>query len=240
VGADPGDVDSRLTAEPRQRWRLIIRRAANAPAASHREIVDPWLGRLAAAGLPLTQGEGRPRPPLSFAAPLPLGMPVERDIADIVLSERLPLHEARARIESTLPDGIELVDIHDVWLGLPPLAASIAAADYRVTLAAAADVRAALARAASDLLGASSLPRERSRGTSRVSYDLRPLLADVRLDDGPLTAGDPALRIRTLFHPERGAGRPEEVVAALEERMSRSLEVVSIVRERLILADGLD
>jgi hypothetical protein len=63
------------------------------------------------------------------------------------------------------------------------------------------------------------------------------LLADVRvLDDGPPIR----IRARTRFDPVRGTGRPEEVVAALGDRLGRPLSVASIVRERLILADELD
>jgi hypothetical protein len=176
-------------------------------------------------------------------------MPVDRDLADITLAERLPMQDVRARTAPTLPEGIEIVDMYDVWLGAPPLAASLAAADYRLTLDTAEhDLRAALARASADLLRASTLMRERTRGSSVVSYDLRPLVADVRVggagaggsDATPPVESPVTIRIRTLFHPERGAGRPEEVLAALAERTSRHLDAVSIVRERLILADDRD
>jgi hypothetical protein len=48
--------------------------------------------------------------------------------------------------------------------------------------------------------------------------------------------GAVGLRIRTRFDPERGVGRPEEVLAALSELAGAPLEVGSIVRERLVLA----
>jgi hypothetical protein len=79
--------------------------------------------------------------------------------------------------------------------------------------------------------------RERTKGTSLVAYDLRPLLDDIRvLDDRPPTT----VRARTRFDPVRGTGRPEEVVAALGDRLGAPLAVSSIVRERLILADELE
>ena len=69
-----------------------------------------------------------------------------------------------------------------------------------------------------------------------VRYDLRPLLADVRVVDG----GPPVVvRIRTRFHPELGTGRPEEVVLALGDRVGVEVSVERIVRERLVLADEL-
>jgi hypothetical protein len=42
-----------------------------------------------------------------------------------------------------------------------------------------------------------------------------------------------------LFHPELGTGRPEEVVAALGERLGIGLVAGSIVRERVLLTDEL-
>jgi hypothetical protein len=43
--------------------------------------------------------------------------------------------------------------------------------------------------------------------------------------------------VRTRIHPELGTGRPEEVVAALGDRLGRALEARTVVRERLILAE---
>jgi hypothetical protein len=131
-----------------------------------------------------------------------------------------------------MPDGWRLVDLHDVWLGSPPLAGQVAAADYRIGVSGTD--RRALADAAAGLLAAPELPRDRPKGGSSVRYDLRPLLADVRVvDDGPPTL----LRARTRFDPVLGTGRPEEVVAALGDVVGRPLTVTSLVRERLILVD---
>lgn len=219
-----------IVAEPRQRWRLVFRRRPAAPPLAHRELVDGWLERLAGCGLPLPQGEGtRPRSPLTFAAPLPLGMPVERDLADLVLAERLPITTVRPSLTGTLPEAFELRDLHDVWLGAPPIAASLAGADYLVGLAGDVDWS-VLAGAARSLLAASELPRHRPRGTTMVAYDLRPLLGDIEV-------AEQGLRIRTLFDPARGAGRPEEVVAALGALAGRVLEITTITRERVTLAD---
>jgi len=224
-------------AEPRQRWRLVFERSPGAPLGAHREVVDGWIARLVEAQLPIGRPSGarpervRLRPVLAFAAPLPLGMPVERDLADLILTERRQVWDVRQRLESTLPEGFRLHDLHDVWLGAPPLAAAVAAADYRVTLAHG-ETGSAVRAAAAGLLEATTLSRRREKSGGTVVYDLRPLLADIEVVDGP----PPVLRVRTRFHPERGAGRPEEVVAAIAERLGRPLEATATVRERIVLA----
>ena len=86
-------------------------------------------------------------------------------------------------------------------------------------------------------MAARSLPRQRAKGGTLVDYDLRPLLVDVKV----IGSGPPVqIRARTRFDPVRGTGRPEEVVAALGDRLGRTLEVGSVVRERLLLVDELD
>ena len=68
-----------------------------------------------------------------------------------------------------------------------------------------------------------------------MTYDLRPLLGDVAVESGPPVV----VRARTRFDPELGSGRPEEVVAALADRMGAPLEMGAIVRERLLLDEDV-
>jgi radical SAM-linked protein len=231
-GQPPGE-----PVEPRQRWRLAFRCAASDHPDARRDLVAAWVDRLAATGLPLTsRGAGRARQPLALGAPLPLGMAAERELADLVLTERLPAWRVREAVAATLPGGYQLVELGDVWLGAPPLAGAVAGADYRVTLASDADPGPeSLGGAADALLSEPSLPRVREKGGRDVVYDLRPLVAGIEVLGGPSTA----LRIRVRFDPERGSGRPEEVLGALAERLGRPVAAGSIVRERLLLAEDL-
>ena len=159
-------------------------------------------------------------------------MPAERELADLVLADRLPMGQVREAVTATLAEGIELIELYDVWLGAPPLAASIAAADYRVEIEGDVDP-AELERAAAGVMAAGSLPRRRARGEATIEYDLRPLVDRIEVIDSGVS-------IRSLFDPSRGAGRPEEVVATLGELVGRELVVRAITRERLILADELE
>ncbi len=232
---EPSDRIDPPPAPARQRWRLVLARDVDAPALAGRELADAFEGALEATGLPVARAANRTRTRVAFGAPLPLGVVGERELADILLTELVPASVVRESVGGGMPDGWRLVDLHDVWLGAPPLAGQVAAADYRIVFDVA-DV-ASVATACDGLLGASSLPRERARGAAVVTYDLRPLLADVRVVD----AGPPVrVRARTRFDPVRGTGRPEEVVAALGDRLGAPLEVTSIVRERLILVDEVD
>jgi radical SAM-linked protein len=216
----------------RQRWRLVLARSANSPDQAGRELIEAWEAALEASALPLFRPAGRARPRIAFGAPIPASLEVERELADIFLTEFVPIWQVREGVTAHLPDGWRLVDLHDVWLGGPALAGQVAAADYRIVVTGGS--AAALATAAAGLLAATELPRERLKGGSSVRYDLRPLLADITVvEEGPPAV----LRARTRFDPVLGTGRPEEVVAALGDAAGAPLVLTSMSRERLILAD---
>jgi radical SAM-linked protein len=224
------------TREARQRWRLVVARDVDAPPATQREIADAWTSTIEAAGLPLARTDGdRPRSRISFGAPLPAGMAAEGELIDVVLVERWPAWRVREALADRLPAGWRIVDLVDVWLAGPPLAGRVAAADYRIEIAGPVDVT-TLARAAIELLDAERLPRERAKGDATVTYDLRPLMIDIAVAPGTPVV----VTTRTRFHPELGTGRPEEVLAALGDRVGGTLEAASITRQRLLLIDDLD
>ena len=223
------------TAEPRQRWRLVVARSAAAPELAQREVAEGWVAAIEAAGLPVAWTEAaRSRPRIAFGAPLPIGMAASAELIDVVLTERWPVWRLREALTDRLPAGWSIIDLQDVWLAGPPLAGRVAAADYRVVLAGDVPVE-RLRDCAVELLGAPTLPRSRARGDDSVEYDLRPLLMDVTIEEGPPVT----ICTRTRFHPELGTGRPEEVVAALGDLLGQSLEASSIVRDCLVLIEDL-
>jgi radical SAM-linked protein len=203
-----------------------------------REQQAAWEAALAATGLPVAGLDAtRPRPRFALAAPLSAGIPGEAELADLWLAERLPVWRVREALGAALPDGWRLRDLYDIWLGAPALPGQVAASVYRATLEAGAADAAALAVAATTLLAADALPRERQKGDRRVAYDLRPLLDAIEITR---SSPDPdrVVVLLTLRHdPEKGVGRPDETLAALGEQAGLQLTPVSVVRAGLVLAD---
>ena len=217
--------------EPRQRWRLTLARGPDAPRLAGRELNEAWEAALEAAGLPLARGGGaRPKAPVAFAAPLPVGMTAEAELMDVLLCDRWPAWRAREAMIGAMLPGWTLSDLEDVWLGAPALAAAVCAADYRIALGGDVDA-AAVGGAAERVIAARSVFRTREKGGSSVRYDLRPLLESIEV-----VAGSPVvLGVRTRFDPQLGNGRPEEVVAALADELGHDLVIDEVIRERLIL-----
>ncbi len=180
----------------------------------------------------------RRRPRLGFAIPLPVGLSADAERLDILLTERRTAAEVRARVSSAAPKDHTLIDVHDVWIGAPPLAGQVIAADYRLSLASGLPVD-ALRAAVETLLRLDRIERVRRRGERSTPYDLRPFLIALSVHDDPGGGGGPRLWMRLRAHPELGIGRPDEVVAALGETVGAPIEVVDAVRERLWTADEL-
>ena len=212
----------------------------------HRDVAAVWEAGLVGSGLPVSMSEAAtPRPRISFAAPAPLGVLAERELIDVVLYELVLLPDVRAAIEAAAPTGYRLVDLYDVWLSSPTLASLVTAGDYRAEIGVEAGEVAAreVADAVSTLLAAPAIERTRTKGQGDVTVDIRPQLIDLRLEaaPAPATSGDAEGRfelwMRLRLGGESGVGRPEEIVAALGERLGRSLVTRQLTRERIVLSD---
>ena len=246
--------------EVKQRWRLVFARNEDARYLAHLDAVHLWERAFRRGEVPVaTSGGFTPRPRLIFAAPLPLGMLAEHDLADLYLYERMTRPDLRERLAVGMPRGYELVDLYDEWVGAPALATQLVAADYRLTLIGASSDD--IARAAAALLAADRLDRKRHREKKTIAYDLRPLVCGLesRGRAAPDREGE-LVWMRLRNSQERGIGRADEVVAAMAAELGlgmqspgdeapneapsersadgspvRALEMVHAVRERLWL-----
>jgi radical SAM-linked protein len=176
----------------------------------------------------------RPRPRFALAVPLSASIAGEAELLDLFLVERLPAWRVREAIAASLPPGFRLVDAFDVWLGEGALPGRVVASVYRARFDAAGLGPERLGAAARALLDAPSLVRERRKGETSVGYDLRPFIGALEIT----ATGDAVILRMTLRHdPEKGVGRPDELLAALGEAAGLTLEPVELVRERIELGD---
>ena len=261
-----------MTGEPRQRWRLVISRAPDAPLQTPGAWQAGWEQALAASALPiLWTGSRRARPRFVPALPLPAGTAADRELADIFLANRLPRGTVREAIEHVAPTGHALVDCHDVWVGAPSLPAQVVAAEYTIELAGPWPDEGRAATAVAAILAADRLTRQRARGDRHIEYDLRPLILQLALGKiraevhaggsdrgaegadtratvaanvdgaraGRVGATVLALRMRLRHDPERGSGRPDELLLELGDRLGTELRPSLTRRTRILLAGDL-
>jgi radical SAM-linked protein len=238
----PSERTSERTAEraPRQRWQILFARREPALRLRQAELLAEFERAFREGGLPLSMtNAARPRARLKFAANQPVGVELRGEVLEVYLDELTPIGRIQAAAE-LLPEGLEIIDAREVWQGFPSAASQLRAAEYEVELRARGDatlgsddLRGAVVR----LLAAEQLPGKRRRGESERrsdsgARDLRPYVEDVEVLEVDEKARTARLRMVLRLDPS-GAGRPEDVVSALD----LPLAARQAVRTRLLFVD---
>ncbi|HUF06353.1 MAG TPA: TIGR03936 family radical SAM-associated protein [Candidatus Binatia bacterium] len=225
-------------APPRQRWQLLFSRTAPALRMRQAVLVEELERAFREASLPLSYTRAlKPRPRIKLAANLPLGLELRGEVVEAYFDELVPLERIQAAAEG-FPDGIEMRDAKEVWHGFPSAASQLRGAEYEIEVGGDDGLTSdALRGAVVRLLGARELAGKRRRGESERrsdagDRDLRPLIEDVEVVEVDEKAHTATLRT-VLQLDASGAGRPEDVVAALD----LPLRVRRAVRTRLLFVD---
>ena len=226
------------TDQPRQRWQLLFARRYPALRIRQAELLAEFERAFREAGLPLAQSNAqRPRPRLKFAANLPVGIELRGEVLEAYFDDLVPIGRIQAAA-ALLPEGIEVVDAREVWHGFPSAASQLRGAEYEIEVRGGPELTSdALRGAVVRLLAARQLPGKRRRGESERRSDagprdLRPLLEDAEVLEVDEEAHRGRLRM-VLRLDASGAGRPEDVVNALDLR----LRAGPAVRTRLLFVD---
>ena len=227
-------------ASPRQRWQILFARREPALRLRQAELLAEFERAFREAGLPLSQtNAARPRARLKFAANLPVGVELRGEVLEVYFDELVPIGRIQAAAD-LLPEGVEIVDAREVWHGFPSAASQLRAAEYEVQVRprgeatlSSDELRGAVVR----LLAAPTLPGRRRRGESERrsdsgERDLRPYVEDVEVVDVDERQQTGQLRMVLRLDPS-GAGRPEDVVAALD----LPVRAGPAVRTRLLFVD---
>lgn len=225
-------------APPRQRWQILFSRTEPALRMRQAELVDELERAFREAGLPLAYTHAKkPRPRIKLAAAPPIGIELRGEVVEAYFDDLVPIDRIRAAAE-LFPEGVELRDAKEVWHGFPSAASQLRAAEYEVDIRGDESLTdEALRGAVVRLLGAKELTGFRRRGESERrsdagDRDLRPLIEDVEVvevDEEAHTG-----RLRTVLQLDAtGAGRPEDVVTALD----LPVRPVRSVRTRLLFVD---
>lgn len=195
----------------------------------HLDLHKLWERAARRAELPLAYSQGfHPQPKMNMAAALPLGFSSRCEVMDMKLEQDIPLESLPTRLNSTLPSGLQVVEVEQVDERAPALQTQVVSAEYEVALTEAVDVS-ELKRKINSVIESKSIPRER-RGKM---YDLRPLIEELALTPAPLSLegqGDGVRIFMRLAAREGATGRPEELL----DMLGIAFEGTRIERTRLI------
>ena len=224
--------------QPRQRWQILFARRHPALRIRQAELLTEFERAFREAGLPLaTSNAQHPRPRLKFAANLPVGIELRGEVLEAYFDDLVPIGRIQAAA-ALLPEGIEVVDAREVWHGFPSAASQLRAAEYEVEVRNGPELTSdALRGRCGEAAGRAEAPRhaatrESERRADAGPRDLRPLLEDAEVVEVDEEAHRGKLRL-VLRLDASGAGRPEDVVGALD----LPLRAGPAVRTRLLFVD---
>jgi radical SAM-linked protein len=216
--------------------RLVIRYAKRGRMrfASHRDIARAVERAVRRAGLPVAFSAGfSPHPKISYSGGAPTGAASEAEFLEIALTESVDPDDVRARLDASLPDGIDVIEAAD--LAVATTATQLEASVWQVELPGVQPQDAALAVRAFLASEHAEVDRRTSSGVRRL--DTRAGVVSLELDQ----RGDPGEHagcaiLRMVVRHLTPAVRPDDILVAL--RHLSALEPSSPARVTR-LAQGL-
>jgi len=189
--------------------------------ASHRDVARVFERGVRRAGLPIAYSAGfTPHPRISYAGGAPTGVASEAEYLTLALTSRQAATHVRERLNATLPDGIDVIDVIDAE-GLGALEAS----EWRVVLPGVKP--AAAERAVAGFLTLSEAPVERltDKGVRRLDARAAVVTLDVLQPadrDGGSRAAVTGVQdcaiLRMVVRHMAPAVRPDDELTALREQ----------------------
>jgi radical SAM-linked protein len=197
------------------RVRLTFRKGEPLKYISHLDLLRAWERMLRRAGLPVAYSQGfNPHMKVTIAMPLPVGCTGEREVADVILEERIAPAEMLAALEPVCPEGMEVTAAQEVPLNSQAMPNLIRQATYRLTLSSISE------QEARQRVVALLEQREVQVQFRDQSFDLRPLIGSVSVGAMPAGRAGAAEAVVTLeailLRDEKGRiGRPDVLLNAL-------------------------
>jgi radical SAM-linked protein len=210
---------------------LVVRYAKRGKMrfASHRDLARVFERGVRRAGLPIAYSAGfTPHPKISYAGGAPTGVASEAEYLSLALTSRVAAAQVRERLNATLPDGIDVIDVMDDAdgpTGDRAVLGALEASQWRVVLPGVEP--AAAERAVAGFLALSEAPVERltDKGVRRLDARAAVVTLDVLEAVGPdvgpravVTGVKDCAILRMVVLNTAPAVRPDDVLTALREQ----------------------
>ncbi|MBE6636095.1 MAG: DUF2344 domain-containing protein [Ruminococcaceae bacterium] len=190
--------------------RVKFKKLGRLQYISHLDLVRTMMKIIVRAGLPLKYTEGfNPKPKLTFAAPLSIGVESLAEFMDIRLTEKMDTGEALSRLNANMTDEMQALEAYypenkltDLkWLG------------YDISICSTT-LSEELARAAEELFASDSLPVLKKTKSGEAVVDIKPLI-----HSASVAYSDFRLALRCILSADSSSFlNPEYVVKLLRER----------------------
>ena len=232
----PADPSVAAPERPRLRYLVVFSVTGRGRYIGHLDRTEILRRGVRRAGgrLALSQGM-RPKPLLSLALPLAVGVEGLHELGEFALAEEPP-EDFFEHLSRALPAHMKLLDLkrYDAARSLP---ARVVAADYEVWArpslgGSAADTARLLQDAVERFFALEELPIEEMREGTLRRVDVRRFVESISIETGE---GTICLFFRAAVTPF-GTARPEHVVKALGALAGVGLEIEGITRTQVLLS----
>lgn len=205
------------------RYRIEFGKESGARFLSHLELMKAFERALRRAGLPMAFSEGfNPRPKMSFASAVAVGVTSAREYLDLELREELEADQVLEKLRNTLPPGLSVVSCRKIPPKAPALMAEIEAAEYEARLKLTDKLtKAEIDDAIAKLLERDSIVVVKEGKKGPENKELKEGIYELRCTAVEEGWAHLLMRVKS---GSRGNIRPEEVLKALQELALLSFE----------------
>lgn len=208
----------------------VFEKAPRLRLIGHLDLMRAMQRALRRSGLPLRYSQGfNPHILLTFAAPLSVGMPGQREIMEVPLEGQVSAEEFMRKLSAALPPDLPLLSARPVEDRHPAPMALLAAALYEAKLEAVPE---GLTGAVGRFLQQEAIPVMRKTKSGLRPADIRPMIYDLRL------AGDTLHMALALS--EKATCKPDLLLQTLFDFAGVERPAARITRTQLLgEADGV-
>ena len=212
--------------------RLLFEKKGNAIWISHLDLMRVFQRSFQRAGLPLTHTQGfNPRPSVSIALPLSVGIESSCELLDFDLEGELPsMEEIRDRLNEKLIAGVRVLSVYEDGKKIKYLSLLRSNLTFEydegVPPTAAREIRQLLARE-------SLVVEKKGKGGKITDQDLIPMIREVTVAEG-----EKALTIGLLACCQNPTLNPMQLAAAVEKYLPQCKpDFVTCSREEIYMED---
>lgn len=214
------------------RYRVQFARQKQARFVAHLDLARAFERAARRAELPVVYSQGyNPRPKMSFAAPIPVGITGREEYVDIELKQPYSLMDLARNLAAALPEGIQVKQVRRVPKKAPALMAVVGRADYTARGNLAAEVSGRrLREIIASFLEQKEILVTRQRKQKEKKINIRP---GIFLFNGSIAGETSEIILEMgLKTGSEGSVRPEEVLDSFVSFASLPLNGDEFVIER--------
>ena len=196
--------------------RLLFEKKGNAVWISHLDLMRVFQRSFQRAGLPLTHTQGfNPRPSVSIALPLSVGIESDCEILDFNLEGEIPaMEEIRHRLNEKLIAGVKVKQVYEEGLKIKHLTylKSHLNLEYDAGIPEGTeeDIRELFSRT-------SVIVPKKGKGGKITDQDLIPMIKEISVE----AVSDKEIRISLLHCCQNPTLNPMQIPAAIEKELPR-------------------